>query len=74
MKTDLLVSDGLNFYRIQIKSVETHDESHLVENKWGDVEIDYVIYFSRTDNWGYITKPFTQSKKRLNSKEHIRFH
>lgn len=35
MKTDLLVSDGNNFYRIQVKTIESHDESHVVENKWG---------------------------------------
>jgi hypothetical protein len=25
-------------------------------------EIDYVIYFSRADNWGNITRHFTQPK------------
>ena len=65
MKTDLLVSDGNNFYRIQIKTIEFHDESHVVENKWGEAKIDYVIYFSREDNWGYILKPFKQRTKRL---------
>jgi len=74
MKTDLLVSDGCSFYRIQIKTVETRDEKHFVDNKWGEAEIDFVIYFSRTANWGYMTKPFKQRRKRLNAKEHIRFH
>lgn len=74
MKTDLLVCDGINFYRIQIKTVEASDESHLVENKWGDAKIDYVIYFSKSANWGYITKPFNQRRERLNAKGHIRFH
>lgn len=74
MKTDLLVSDGNNFYRIQVKTVESHDESHVVGNKWGDTKIDYVIYFSRTENWGYILKPFNQRRKRLNSAGSIRFH
>jgi hypothetical protein len=59
MKTDLLVSDGNNFYRIQVKTIESHDESHVVENKWGRTKIDYVIYFSREDNWDYILKPFS---------------
>jgi len=31
--------------------VETHDENFVVDYKWGDVEIDYVISFSRTANW-----------------------
>jgi len=74
MKTDLLVGDGSDFYRIQIKTVETDDESSHVENKWGEAKIDYVIYFSRTANWGYIMKPFTQRRKRLNAKGSIRFH
>ncbi|NQY33777.1 MAG: hypothetical protein HRT37_02180 [Alteromonadaceae bacterium] len=67
MKTDLLVSDGLNFYRIQIKTVETADESHFVENKWGDAKIDFVIYFSKSANWGFISKPFKKRRKRLNA-------
>jgi hypothetical protein len=74
MKTDLVVSDGRNFYRIQIKTIESNDESHVVENKWGDAKIDYVIYFSRTANWGYISKPFKQKRKKLNSPGNIRFH
>ena len=74
MKTDLLVGDGHEYYRIQIKSLETDDESHLVENKWGDAAIDFVVYFSRSGNWGYITPPFSQKRKRLNSPDHIRFH
>ncbi|MDO6677093.1 hypothetical protein [Shewanella sp. 4_MG-2023] len=73
-KTDIVISDGPYFYRIQIKSVETNDECIEVENKWGDVKIDYVIYFSRVGSWGYITRPFTQKKRRLNAPGHIRFH
>jgi hypothetical protein len=74
MKTDLLVSDGLNFYRIQIKTVETADESHFVENKWGDAKIDFVIYFSKSANWGFISKPFTKRRQRLNAPDNIKFH
>ncbi|WP_246283214.1 hypothetical protein [Marinifaba aquimaris] len=74
MKTDLLISDGVNFYRIQIKTIETTDETFLVENKWGDAPIDFVIYFSKNSNWGYMLKPFKQKRKRLNSEGHVRFH
>jgi hypothetical protein len=74
MKTDLLVGDSNNFYRIQIKTVETSDESYVVENKWQGAKIDYVIYFSRTANWGYIMKPFSQKRKRLNAAGSLRFH
>ncbi len=73
-KTDLVLSDDSNFYRIQIKSLETKEEQVFVHNAWGDVSIDFVIYFSRVGNWGYILCPFQEKKKLLNSPDHIRFH
>jgi hypothetical protein len=74
MKTDLLIPDGHKLYRIQIKTLESSNENAIVENKWGNADIDYVIYFSKKGNWGYITKPFKQRTKPLKSKGHIRFH
>lgn len=74
MKTDLVVVDNHSFYRIQVKSLDSKIENVMVENKWGDVDIDYIIYFSRTSNWGYIATPFHQKRKRLNSNDHVRFH
>lgn len=73
-KTDLVAADDTNFYRIQVKSVESNDESIKVENKWKGAKIDYVIYFSRTGEWGYIAPAFNENTKRLNAPEHIRFH
>lgn len=73
-KTDLVIADDNNYYRIQVKSIQSSNESVLVENKWQGVKIDYVIYFSRTADWGYITPAFIESKKHLNSNGHIRFH
>ena len=67
-KTDVLVSNGGKFLRIQVKTVDTNDESCCVENKWGEIDINYVIYFSKISNWGYIAKSIN------NSTEHIRFH
>lgn len=46
----------------------------MVENKWGEVNIDFIIYFSRTSNWGYIAPAFNESRKRLNSEGRVRFH
>ncbi|MBO2568872.1 hypothetical protein I6M39_07620 [Shewanella algae] len=57
-KTDLLISDGRQFYRIQVKSLQTNDENTMVEAQWPKDKIDYVLYFSRAGNWGYITPPF----------------
>ncbi|MEZ9408551.1 hypothetical protein [Vibrio lentus] len=73
MKTDVLVSDGNKFYRIQVKSVECFDENTVVTDQWQNTQIDYVIYFSRCSNWGYIAPPF-KGKKRVNHPEHVRFH
>ncbi|WP_373020950.1 group I intron-associated PD-(D/E)XK endonuclease [Thiomicrorhabdus sp.] len=33
-KTDSVVADNSNYYRIQVKSVHTNDETVKVENKW----------------------------------------
>ena len=74
MKTDLIIANGINFYRIQIKSVDTNDECFVVENKWNGAAIDYVVYFSRQGNWGYITPPFPENCRKLNSPGHVRFH
>ncbi|BCL73873.1 hypothetical protein TUMSATVNIG1_58580 (plasmid) [Vibrio nigripulchritudo] len=73
MKTDILISDGSKFYRIQVKSVENACENTLVSEQWQHARIDYVVYFSRCANWGYIAPPF-KGKRRLSHSEHIRFH
>ena len=72
-KTDLVISDGTQFYRIQVKSLDTHEENVIVQSQWDGVDIDYVLYFSRYGQWGYITQPFT-GKVKLNRKGHWRFH
>lgn len=74
MKTDLLIADGTKHYRIQIKTLESNNEDVVVQNMWGDANIDFVIYFSKNANWGYITKPFEEPTKPLKSEGHIRFH
>jgi len=73
-KTDLVVSDGDAYYRIQVKSVESSIERIPIDNKWKGAKIDYVIYFSRSRDWGYIVPAFKENKKRLNAPGHIRFH
>lgn len=46
-KTDLVVADDDSFYRIQVKSIQTKDESIRVENKWQGAKIDYVVSISQ---------------------------
>ena len=72
-KTDLVAADLENFYRIQVKSLETADDTVKVENKWKGAKIHYVVYFSRTGDWGYVAPAFEQNHRRLNDSRHIRF-
>ena len=71
--TDILISDGPNYHRIQVKTVEASDEDHVVENKWKDSNVNVVIFFARNSTWGYVTPAFTQNKLKLNSTGHQRF-
>lgn len=73
-KTDVLISDGNHFYRIQVKSVDTSDENIVVIPQWSEEDdIDYVIYFSKKADWGYITPKYS-ARRKLKHPEHIRFH
>ncbi|MEM1222715.1 MAG: hypothetical protein AAGH40_08120 [Verrucomicrobiota bacterium] len=33
-KTDILISDGPNYYRIQVNTVPASGEDHKLENRW----------------------------------------
>lgn len=73
-KTDLVIADDDHYYRIQVKSIESNDESCYVENKWKGVKIDFVVYFSRTAEWGYIAPAFSEPRRRLDHPSNVRFH
>lgn len=72
-KTDLLISDGPMFYRLQIKTVEASSKHHVVENLWEGSNLDYVIYFVRNGSWGVITPAFVEKKRKLSHAEHRKF-
>ena len=71
--TDILISDGPNYHRIQIKTVDAASEDQWVENKWKDSHVNVVVYFARNSNWGYVVPAFSTSRKKLNSAGHIKF-
>jgi hypothetical protein len=71
--TDILISDGPNYHRIQIKTVDAASEDQWVENKWKDSNVNVVIYFARNSNWGYVAPAFSTNRKKLNSEEHLKF-
>jgi hypothetical protein len=69
--TDLLISDGPNYFRIQVKTI---DSSRVeIRNQWEGSNVDVVIYFSRNSNWGYITPAFEEKKRVLEHPTHRKF-
>jgi hypothetical protein len=72
-KTDILISDGPHFHRLQIKTGQTSNEEYILENRWKDSDVDVVIFFARNSNWGYVMPAFTQNKRKVNSEGHQRF-
>lgn len=72
-QTDILISDGPKYYRIQVKTVDAETESLPVESRWKDSHVDYVVYFARNSNWGYVAPAFPEKKRPLNSPGHQRF-
>lgn len=72
-QTDILISDGPNYHRIQIKTVEASGDDHIVENRWKDSNVNVVVFFARNSNWGYITPAFSQNKRKLNFDGHQKF-
>jgi hypothetical protein len=70
---DLIVSDGPNSHRVQIKSVASQDENCDVQNAWKDKHIDYVVYFAQRSNWGYVCPAFASNRRKLNDPAHKRF-
>ena len=72
-QTDILISEGPNYHRIQVKTVEASGDDHVVENRWKDSNVDVVVFFARNSNWGYVMPAFTQNKKKLNFEGHQKF-
>lgn len=71
-KTDLLISDGPNFHRIQVKSFEKKEKKKLT-NCWSSSPIDYVIFMVRNGEWGVITPAFTEQERPIDHEEHHKF-
>lgn len=72
-QTDVLISDGPNFYRIQVKTFEDKGTYQEVHKDWNDNSIDCVIYFSRNSKFGYVAPAFREDKRLLEHPDHIRF-
>lgn len=72
-QTDILISDGPNYHRVQVKTVEAAGTDHVLENRWKDSNVDVLVVFARNGNWGYVMPAFTQNKRKLNAEGHQKF-
>lgn len=72
-QTDILISDGPNFYRVQVKTLNSSGDDQVLRNQWVNGNIDCVIYFARNSNWGLVAPAFEEEKRSINHASHIRF-
>lgn len=72
-QTDILISDGPNYYRIQVKTVNASGDDHEVHNQWENSCVNCVVFFARNSNWGFVTPAFDDKKRQLNQPGHQRF-
>ncbi len=72
-QTDILISDGPNYFRVQVKTIGAKGEEHYIRNQWANSNVDCVVFFARNSNWGYITPAFEEEKRPLNHASHRKF-
>ena len=72
-QTDILISHGPDYHRIQVKTVEATSEDHLIENRWQDSHAGVMVYVARNTNWGYVIQAFSPKRRKLNDEGHIKF-
>ena len=72
-QTDILISDGPNYYRIQVKTIKASGDDHIVHNRWEGSNVDVVVFFARNSDWGVITPAFAEDKRPLNHEGHRKF-
>ncbi len=72
-QTDILISDGPNYHRVQVKTVEASGEEQEIENRWKESNVDVVVVFARNGNWGYVMPAFTQNRRSLSFDGHQKF-
>lgn len=72
-QTDILISDGPNYFRVQVKTVDASGDEHEVHSQWDNSNVDCVVFFARNSNWGYVTPAFTEKKRKLNHEGHRKF-
>lgn len=71
--TDILISDGPHFHRIQVKTAEAKGDDHVIENRWRESHVNVVVYFARNSNWGYVMPAFDDPRRPMNHPQHQKF-
>lgn len=72
-KVDLLVSDGKEYYPIQVKTIESVEERIEIDNKWKGSAVRLVIFFAKNSNWGYVIPAFQTNRKKLDKADGEKF-
>ena len=72
-QTDILISDGPNYFRIQVKTVGAVGDGHEIHNQWKGSNVNCVVFFARNSNWGYVTPAFEDEKRPMNHQSHQKF-
>ena len=73
-QTDVLISDGERYYRIQVKTVKAKGKDHTVDKMWTDENpIDVVVYFAHNSDWGLVAPAFKEKKRSLGHPDHFSF-
>lgn len=72
-QTDLIVSDGPEYFRIQVKTVDASSKELEIENKWKGSNVHYVALFARNSSWGSIFPAFAEDKRKLKDSGGSRF-
>ena len=50
-QTDILISDGPNFHRLQVKTIDSSDEEAKIENRWKDSHVVFSRLSCLTSGW-----------------------
>ena len=71
--TDILISDGPCYHRLQVKSLRSTGKGQQIQNLWQGNPIDWVILFIRNGDWGVIAPAFAERQRPLQHPDHRRF-
>ena len=62
-QTDILISDGPNYHRLQVKTTDAISDDSKIENRWKDSNVDVVVVFSRKGDWGFVMPAFSVNRR-----------